>query len=365
MGLILNDNDVRVCLGGDEVSAIYMGEAQVYPNTPFMGVEMRPSRLNFAPNKLTQNIKIRAIDTWTINVPSGSPFTFSQMSGGDSSVPETTTELTVTFDDSEVSEMTDYTFTIMGVINLICGVRFTPCQPIMCADHLSNTNNVGDTMSGNYLIDTHVTEITDCNYNVNGLKSFCIRTDGGSTYFYNKPAICLRKEFTSNVADYCNDLRLIDLSIPTFDRLTMITSDNGAEEYPNLKTIKLRNTENVTMVTNAFYGLKYLETLELGDMSNVTTRHSPSDWNKWFYGNTNLVNFSVEKLPNNDEMSTWNIAACTKLSTQSLMNIANALPQRVSILGNKKCVVGTVNYIKLTQEMKDIANSKGWTFTHS
>lgn len=104
MGLYVGDSDnITVCLGANEVSAMFIGDVQVYPLSPFA---VSPSTINLNNSQLTAVIRIKSPEAWTITDTSGGWLSYSQSSGSDGTYTITVTATTTSADRTATISVT-------------------------------------------------------------------------------------------------------------------------------------------------------------------------------------------------------------------------------------------------------------------
>jgi surface protein len=177
----------------------------------------------------------------------------------------------------------------------------------------------------------------------------------------------------------CDDLTSLDLS--NFDTSNVTDMAGMFAGCTDLTTLNIRkfNTSKVTDMTSMFYDCRCLTSLNLSnfDTSKVTSMSS------MFYGchrlgTLNLSSFDLSKIIGIDDTfkmfgncygltnlqapknikSSINLQDCTKLTHTSLMSVINNL---TTVTTERRIVLGTENYNKLTSGEIAIAENKGWT----
>lgn len=115
------------------------------------------------------------------------------------------------------------------------------------------------------------------------------------------------------------------------------------------KTIRLKNTQNVTTWINAFYNCRDVETIETLDFSGAQNVKLDGA----FYNCIKLQRLKVVS-----ETITQNVyfEYCSKLTAESVQNIVNGLAYITSV----KTVTFHKNIV-LTDEQKATISNKGWT----
>ena len=166
---------------------------------------------------------------------------------------------------------------------------------------------------------------------------------------------------TSSIADL-NLRELTNLSVKGATDLSQLfdwSSQPKKQDFRTLENISLKDTEKVTNIFRAFYGLDYLETIGLFDTSNV------EKFNVAFYNCAKLVNVPVFNTSKAVTMSNM-FNNCSKLSNESLNNILQMCINTTTAFTGEK----TLSYIGLSSEQATICQSlsnyqaflnAGWT----
>ncbi|MBQ3414516.1 MAG: hypothetical protein IJH39_04045 [Clostridia bacterium] len=358
----VGENNITVYIGDTEISAIYAGDVQIYPNS-------------------TANLTGISIDnvTWVVDIP---------YSGGNATSANCTFTVTGYYDDGRtrnitskatitpspnpttISPTTAETRELVGAYKLVASYSgftdesdyihiyqeaYQPCNPLVLVNNLGNTNNQGYSFSQGYLFDYGVTAITPCDFNFNGIKSICARNDS----FYTNPRAMLGRTDNSGVVADDGCIQTIKYFEADCSGVTNISYPFGNDDTnrvsQSLTAATFTNTDSVTILRQLVRYCTNIVSLRLGNLSKVSTVGTPQ-----FYGNNYLTDITVDALPNLN-MSQWGWNNCTALTETSLINILNALPTA----SGKTITLGTTNLNKLTsaegQTALANARSKGWT----
>ena len=235
---------------------------------------------------------------------------------------------------------------------------YTPCTPIVMKNYLGQANNAGRSKSNFYCFDSGLTEITSCEYDWTGIKSFCSRNDG----FYTTPnaAIDFNKPTASGSL---GTIRYFEADTPDLTYISYpFGCDSTSQVSQTITSCTITSTNNVTYIRQMFRYCTNLVNLTLGDLSRASSAEKGH-----FQGCTHLQNVYIEKLPDEDmssgsTTSSWCWNQATALTETSLINILNALP---TTSNSRTIGIGAVNKAKLTstagQTALANAQSKGWT----
>lgn len=306
-----------------------------------LAFSVSPTAITAQSGATAETITISSPYPWTI-VSSESWITFSQDSGANG---------TYTVTASIASADTERTAVITvdnGYEYSAITVEQTLCNPIVCADHIGNTNNQG-WKRGNqfYGFDSGVTIIDNCGYDFTGIKSICHRSDGSFAEKY--PAV----SFGDGNYGSLTCMTSVNLSIPTVQVLHYcFGNDREASVSQTLTSVTFTNTDNVTHIGDFCYYNRNLKEVHLGNLSSVTNFES----NCFNASNVSLTGFTVDALPNMN--LDFGIKNCTALTVDSLVNILNALP---TASGSRTITIGSTNKNKLSAAQLAIATNKGWT----
>ena len=106
--------------------------------------------------------------------------------------------------------------------------------------------------------------------------------------------------------------------------------------------------------THIFNQCKALKTIE-----KIVVSPTQTTWTNWFAGCSNLENVVFQGTINPGGL---NFSTCTKLSTNSLLSILNALADKKGSSETAPTLtLGASNLAKLTNAQKNIAYNKGWS----
>lgn len=341
--IYLGNNELAgVMLGSNEIAGIYVGDDLIYPMT-VTAWSVSPSAMTFTNAGGTSQVRIAALSSWTIS-SSDNWITLSQASGDSG-------RTTVTVTAGALSGSTPRTATITvtdGTNTSTVSVTQNVCSPLRIADYSGNTNNAGYSYGSNfYIFDTGITEINTCNFDFTGIGCICIRPDA----FWSNPPVATLGLWSEGAAATLESFEA-DCSTVTSLNFPFSSDQNHA---PNLTSVTLYNTDNVTTFGNVFYWNNTLVNVSLGNLSNVT---DISFGRIFGPDNTSITTVEVDGLPDMDlDVSTWGFYYLTALSVQSLVNIFNALP---TTQNGRTITIGQTNINKLTQAQLDIAINKGW-----
>lgn len=338
-----SDEIRNIYLGNEEISAIYCGEDLIYPMS-VTAWSVSPLTISAGESGTTQEIKIAAMDDWTIT-SSESWVTFS-VTGGTSG--RSRVEATIAANAGPQRTATITVADTGTTTALTIGVTQYVCNPLVLSNNLDNYNNDGKGYGSDfYLFDTGLTEVNPCTFDFTGIKSICCRADG----FYDEVPVAA----LGNDSDGC--LPTLESFEADCSTVEVLNFSFGADDFiaNNLTSITLTNTDNVTEIGNFVYWCENLQSIKLGDLSNAV----PANFGRIFGEyNTALTDFEVDALPNLDIDSNWGLDGCTALTVTSLVNILNALPQ-LSHPG-RFIMIGSTNKNKLSAAQLAIATNKGW-----
>ena len=304
-----------------------------------LAFSVSPTSIEVLSAATTQDITISSPYPWTI-VSSESWITFSQDSGNNG------TYTVVASIDMTTSERTAIITVDNGYEYSAISVTQSVCNPIVCAQHLGNTNNQGWKRGNNfYGFDGGVTVIDDCGYDFAGIKSICHRSDG----FYEKTPVV---SFGDGNNGCLTSMTSVNLSIPTVEVLHYcFGNDRESNVSQTLTSVTFTNTDKVTHIGDFCYYNRNLKEVHLGNLSAVTNFES----NSFNQSNVSLTGFTVDALPNINLNVGWQYCP---LSVDSLVSIFNALPVAS---GSRTVTIGTTNKNKLSAAQLAIATDKGWT----
>lgn len=212
--------------------------------------------------------------------------------------------------------------------------EIAPCTPVICKNNL--TNNW-------YHVPVGEIEITDCNYDMTGIKTFASRTDatsfGGST-----PYVCI---------DLCAaTIENFDYTLPENNQFYFVFAfANNA-----LKHFRLRNGSNVTRWVAVLTAdrTKNLESIDIDSLENAKYSYWGTTITLAQDGMTALTDVKIDKLPDFNVM-----CSAPNLTHESLINILNALPNTST--ADRTLTIGETNIAKLTDAELAIGTNKGWT----
>ena len=340
--IYLGNGEIQnIYLGNAPIQGIYAGDLLIYPTT-VTGWSVNPSSIEAEKTGGTATIRITSLSAWTIS-SSESWISFSQNSGDSGR-----TSIVVTFGKNETGAERAGTITATDGTNTstISVVQYV-CNPIVCADHLNNTNNQGWRRGSNfYGFDSGVTVIDNCGYDFTGIKSICHRADGGFAEKY--PAV----SFGDGNNGCLTSMTSVNLSIPTVEVLHYcFGNDRESNVSQTLTSVTFTNTNKVKHIGDFCYYNRNLKEVHLGNLSAVTNFES----NSFNSSNVNLTGFTVDALPNMNLNVGWQYCP---LSVDSLVSIFNALP---TASGSRTVTIGTTNKNKLSAAQLAIATDKGWT----
>lgn len=149
------------------------------------------------------------------------------------------------------------------------------------------------------------------------------------------------------------------VSIPKLDTSKATNMNSMFTTCSILKTIPAIDTSNATNIGGMFSYCYNLESLPLLDCGNVTAANNIfaySNYNKLTY----LGGFKDLKI----SITSYFLALCPNLTTESLMNVINNLYDLTANgISGKTLKFGTTNLNKLTAEQIAVATAKGWTLT--
>jgi len=340
--IYLGNGEIQnIYLGNAPIQGIYAGDLLIYPTT-VTGWSVNPSSIEAEKTGGTATIRITSLSAWDIS-SSESWISFSQNSGDSGR-----TSVIVTFGENETGAERYGTITATDGTNTstVSVVQYV-CNPIVCADHLNNTNNQGWKRGSNfYGFDSGVTVIDDCGYDFTGIKSICHRADGNFAEKY--PAV----SFGDGNNGCLTSMTSVNLSIPTVEVLHYcFGNDRESSVSQTLTSVTFTNTDKVKHIGDFCYYNRNLKEVHLGNLSNVTNFES----NSFNSSNVSLTGFTVDALPNMNLNVGWQYCP---LSVDSLVSIFNALP---TASGSRTVTIGTTNKNKLSAAQLAIATDKGWT----
>ena len=340
-----NNEILGIKLGNADISAIYAGDLLIYPTT-VTAWSVNPTSFEVEKNPGSVNICITSLSAWTI-ASSESWITFSQNSGdsGRTTVIATYTENTGDSDRTATITVTD------GTNTSTISVTQSVCNPIVCAQHLGNTNNQGYSINNNfYLFDSGLTVVDNCGFDLTGIRSICHRWD---SFYEVTPVISFGNNIgKSNYMGCYATMTDVNLSIPDVEVLHYcFGNDREGNVTQTLTSVTFTNTNKVKHIGDFCYYNRNLKEVHLGDLSNVTN----FEGNCFNASNVSLTGFTVERLPNMNLNVGWQYCP---LTVDSLVNIFNALP---TASGSRTVTIGSTNKNKLSAAQLAIATNKGWT----
>ena len=344
--IYLGNGEIQnIYLGNAPIQGIYAGDLLIYPTT-VTGWSVNPSSIEAEKSGGTATIRITSLSAWTIS-SSESWITFSQNSGDSGR-----TSIVVTFGENETGEERYGTITATDGTNTstVSVVQYV-CQPIVCAQHLGNTNNQGKTINSNfYLFDSGLTVVDNCGFDLTGIRSICQRWD---SFYEVTPVISFGNYIgSSNYMGCYATMTDVNLSIPDVEVLHYcFGNDREGNVTQTLTSVTFTNTNKVKHIGDFCYYNRNLKEVHLGDLSNVTNFES----NSFNSSNVSLTGFTVDALPNIDLNVGWQYCP---LTVDSLVSIFNALPVAS---GSRTVTIGSTNKNKLSAAQLAIATNKGWT----
>lgn len=315
-----------------------------------LAFSVSPSIIEVLSAATTQEITISSPYPWTI-VSSESWITFSQNSGNNG------TYTVVASIDMTTSERNAVITVDNGYEHSVITVTQYVCNPIVCAQHLGNTNNQGYSINSNYyLFDSGLTVVDNCGYDLTGIRSICHRWDGFNEVtpvisFGNYINYIGQSGYYHYMGCYAT-LTDVNLSIPDVEVLHYCFGNDREEQVTQtLTSVTFTNTDKVRHIGDFCYYNRNLKEVHLGNLSNVKEFES----NSFNSSNVSLTGFTVDALPNINLNVGWQYCP---LSVDSLVNIFNALP---TASGSRTVTIGSTNKNKLSAEQLAIATNKGWT----
>ena len=309
-----------------------------------LAFSVSPASIEVLSAATTQDITISSPYPWTI-VSSESWITFSQDSGNNGTYTVTASI------DSTVANRTATITVDNGYEYSAISVSQSVCNPIVCAQHIGNTNNQGWKRGDNfYGFDSGITVIDNCGYDFTGIRSICQRADGGFAEKY--PAV----SFGDGNNGSLTCMTSVNLSIPDVEVLHYtFGNDRESNVSQTLTSVTFTDTEKVKHIGDFCYYNRNLKEVHLGDLSNVTN----FEGNCFNSSNVSLTGFTVERLP--DINLNFGLQYCTALTVDSLVNIFNALPTHTVSQAPKTITIGATNKNKLSAAELYIAESKRWS----
>lgn len=307
-----------------------------------LAFSVSPSSISVISAATTEDITISSPYAWTI-VSSENWITFSQDSGSNGTY-------TVTASIASASTTRNATITVSnGYDSSAITVTQTMCNPIVCADHLGNTNNQGWKRGNNfYGFDGGVTVIDNCGYDFTGIKSICHRADS----FYEKTPVV---SFGDQNYGSLTCMTTVNLSIPDVEVLHYcFGNDNESKVSQTLTSVTFTDTNKVTHIGDFCYYNRNLKEVHLGNLSAVTN----FEGNCFNASNVSLTSFTVDLLPKMN--LDFGLKYCTGLTVDSLVNILNALPALGISEDRYRLTIGATNINKLSAEQLAIATAKRW-----
>ena len=305
-----------------------------------LAFSVSPSIIEVLSAATSQEITISSPYPWTI-VSSESWITFSQNNGNNG------TYTVVASIDMTTSERNAVITVDNGYEHSAITVTQHICNPIVCVQHLGNTNNQGWKRGDNfYGFDSGITVIDNCGYDLTGIKSICHRADGG---FAEKYPVASFGEVNYGCL---TSMTSVNLSISDVEVLHYcFGNDRESNVSQTLTSVTFTNTDKVRHIGDFCYYNRNLKEVHLGNLSNVTNFES----NSFNSSNVSLTGFTVDALPNINLNVGWQYCP---LSVDSLVSIFNALP---TASGSKTVTIGSTNKNKLSAAQLAIATNKGWT----
>ena len=344
--IYLGNGEIQnIYLGNTPIQGIYAGDLLIYPTT-VTGWSVNPSSIEVERVGGIATVRITSLSAWTIS-SSESWITFSQNSGDSGR-----TSVIVTFGENETGVERYGTITATDGTNTstVSVVQYV-CNPIVCAQHLGNTNNQGYSINSKfYLFDSGLTVVDNCGFDLTGIRSICHRWDG---FYEVTPVISFGNYVGSSQYMGCyGTMTDVNLSIPDVEVLHYcFGNDRERNVSQTLTSVTFTNTDKVRHIGDFCYYNRNLKEVHLGNLSNVTEFES----NSFNSSNVSLTGFTVDALPNINLNVGWQYCP---LSVDSLVNIFNALP---TASGSRTVTIGSTNKNKLSAEQLAIATNKGWT----
>jgi surface protein len=121
----------------------------------------------------------------------------------------------------------------------------------------------------------------------------------------------------------------------------------------NLKKFALKNTQNVTKLSNLFSSCSSLEVIPNFDISGVIASTNTTAFSGTFNYCTNLKSMLLVGINKN-----FNISYSSRFERSDLVTILNNLG---TVTSKTTLTIGSTNLAKLTDTDKAIATNKGWT----
>ena len=210
------------------------------------------------------------------------------------------------------------------------------------------------------------------NVNVNSLTDFDGMKYRESTIELFPDGLSFAPRTGNNCVDMfrsCTSLKTVKL----FDTSKATDMNNMFSDCGQLTSVPLFDTSKVTNMNNMFSGCRQLTSVPLFDTSKVTNMNSMFSRCRRLtsvplFDTSNVSNIS-DMLDGCDDLTTLGGFAGLKvdlalfrsplLTHDSLLNVIN---EAADVTANPKTLtLGTNNLVKLTDEEKAIATSKGWT----
>ena len=304
-----------------------------------LAFSVSPTSIEVLSAATTQEITISSPYPWYI-ASTVDWITFSQNTGSNGTYTVTASIASTT------SARSGVIFVENGYGSQGISVSQSVCNPIVCAQHLGNTNNQGWVRGSNfYGFESGVTVIDNCGYDFTGIKSICHRADG----FYEKTPVVSFGDGSYGSLSCMTD---VNLSIPTVEVLHYcFGNDRESNVSQTLTSVTFTDTDKVTHIGDFCYFNRNLKEVHLGNLSAVTN----FERNCFNSSNVSLTGFTVDALPNINLNVGWQYCP---LSVDSLVSIFNALPVAS---GSRTVTIGTTNKNKLSAAQLAIATDKGWT----
>lgn len=334
-----------IYVGDSEISGIYIGDNQIYPMN-FEGIKLSPTSIASKKTGGTQNLRVVCDREWTLS-NNESWITLSQSAGTGNTI------VTVTISENNTGSARTDTISAVTTDNLYSATTFIDqsiCQEIPLINKIGTANNQGFVKAGIYMMDSGLTEITSCDFDFSGIKCICSRTDS----FYITPCVSLGQPWDNKGS--LNTLEYFNVDCTGIEVLAFVFGvDWDYQTSQTITSATFTNTDSVTTLRKPFLYCQELQTLNLGNLSNVTTVME----NNVFSGCIKLANFSIDAWP---KMNIgWGLNTCTALTETSIINVLNALPSNA----NNTLTIGSTNKNKLTSAegiaALAAAQNKGWT----
>ena len=330
--IYIGDNQPTICLRNNE-PIIYLGDNQVYPMGPFVGIRMTKS-LSYPKSGDTLNIKIKSSDSWEIvGVPSW--LTLSSTAGTSGN-----TTITATAPDNQTGSALTATltaYTTNSAYSATCQVEQVYCNPIV----------ITSITTGDYTItaDSTTTAITSCEYDFTGVRSIA---DGGGI----QPHVV----FSSSQNGTRQYVKYVSIDTSTVERWNYAFNEMAALEYLEF------DLSNTNVMDNGYYRCNNLKTLVINNINPHIAQMDGALRNDGLPSLTDVyINGTIPASCNCQFFADWGSAddrhSCPALTIDSLRRIIAALANG----GNGKyCYLGSTNMNKLSAADIQAATDKGW-----